>query len=39
MSAAPIAPYDDSVKHQVSVLVRAVNRTTGHRHLYVLAAR
>ncbi|MFO1143872.1 MAG: ABC transporter ATP-binding protein/permease [Amaricoccus sp.] len=37
MSAAPIAPYDDSVKHQVSVLIRAVNRTPGHRRLYLLA--
>ncbi|MFO1207792.1 MAG: ABC transporter ATP-binding protein/permease [Amaricoccus sp.] len=37
MSAAPIAPYDDSVKNQVGVLVRAVNRTPGHRQLYLLA--
>jgi len=37
MPTAPIAPYDESVTHQVSVLVRAVNRTPGRTRLYALA--
>ena len=37
MSTAPIAPYDESLTHQVRVLIRAVNRTPGRARLYVLA--
>ena len=37
MSTAPIAPYDESLAHQVRVLIKAVNRTPGRARLYVLA--
>ena len=37
MPTAPIAPYDESVAHQVRTLVRAVNRTSGRMRLYLLA--
>ena len=37
MSTPPIAPYDESLTHQVRVLIRAVNRTPGRTRLYVLA--
>ena len=36
MPKAPIAPYDDSVKHQVGVLLAAVNRSPGRATLFVL---
>lgn len=37
MPNAPIAPYDNRVTHQVSVLLRAVHRTPGRNSLYLLA--
>lgn len=36
MSKPPVAPYDDSVTHQVSVLLRAVHHTPGRSALYML---
>ncbi|PZQ45816.1 MAG: glycosyl transferase family 1 [Rhodovulum sulfidophilum] len=38
MPNAPIARYDDRVTRQVSVLIRAVNRTPGRGRLYALTA-
>jgi putative ATP-binding cassette transporter len=38
MAQAPVIPYDDSVTHQVGVLVRAVHRSPGRSALYALAA-
>ncbi|WP_181164505.1 ABC transporter ATP-binding protein/permease [Amaricoccus solimangrovi] len=38
MAKAPIAPFDDRLTHQVSVLLRAVHRTPGRSRLYVLTA-
>ncbi|HRO10994.1 ABC transporter ATP-binding protein/permease [Amaricoccus sp.] len=37
MPTAPIAPYDESVRHQLRVLIKAVNRTPGRARLYLLA--
>lgn len=37
MPTAPIAPYDESVRHQLRVLLKAVNRTPGRARLYLLA--
>lgn len=37
MATAPIAPYDESVVHQVRVLAGALNRTPGRGRLYLLA--
>ncbi len=37
MPKAPIAPYDESVVHQFRALIRAVQRTPGHRVLYGFA--
>ena len=37
MTTPPIAPYDESVLHQVRILTRAVNRTPGRGRLYLLA--
>ena len=37
MPTAPIAPYDDSVLHQLRVLVRAVHGTPGRTRLYLLS--
>jgi putative ATP-binding cassette transporter len=37
MPTAPVAPYDESLVHQVRVLMRAINRTPGRGRLYLLA--
>jgi putative ATP-binding cassette transporter len=37
MPTAPIAPYDESVRHHVRVLAHALGRTPGRRRLYALA--
>ncbi|HET9069457.1 MAG TPA: SbmA/BacA-like family transporter, partial [Amaricoccus sp.] len=37
MPEAPIAPYDESLVHQVRVLTHAINRTPGRARLYILA--
>lgn len=37
MATAPIAPYDESVVHQVRVLAGALGRTPGRGRLYLLA--
>ena len=37
MTTPPIAPYDESVLHQVRILTRAVNQTAGRGRLYLLA--
>jgi putative ATP-binding cassette transporter len=37
MPTAPIAPYDESVAHELRLLARAVNRTPGRGRLYLLA--
>lgn len=36
MSKTPVAPYDDSVVHQVGALLRAVHHTPGRSLLYML---